>query len=458
MSTTLFNIYINDLPSAVNTAMQPFITDPALARVNDALFADDYKVLADSEVACQAAVDACKKHSRMWRWRANLGVNKTALVVYSKPAARPPPPTIMWGSTTLQIQDSYKHLGVWFTKNGSWDKHVDEVLLKATRRVEQLTKFLTAPALTVPVKWQLIITCLLLIFDFGSSVWHVSVAQAKALGAQYRRAARLVLQCPVSTPVPAIMGDLGLAPLEQRWDLAKLRLQHQILRMSGERHPRIVHGMAWPGSGRHMWQQRINSIWSVLLPGSDSSSRLERQRLQQLDPKQFSRAMRNLINVRVEAKAQLRMRQLSKLNLYAQLHKAERQPARPYQLKMYLRGLLSHAVALKFKLRAGVAELQLEASRRSDGGCSASCPVCPEPVESVMHFLVQCPQYSEERAQLWDTLRDIDPVEAAATQQLTEEQQAVALLADTMWPAVHEDAASAASIRGRPALYAQHHG
>ena len=35
----------------------------------------------------------------------------------------------------------------------------------------------------------------------------------------------------------------------------------------------------------------------------------------------------------------------------------------------------------------------------------------------------------------------------AATQQLTEEQQAVALLADTMWPAVHEDAASAASIR-----------
>ena len=307
----------------------------------------------------------------------------------------------MWGSTTLQIQDSYKHLGVWFTENGSWDKHVDEVLLKATRRVDQLTKFLTAPALTVPVKRQLIITCLLPIFDFGSSVWHVSVAQAKALGAQYRRAARLVLQCPVSTPVPAIMGDLGLAPLEQRWDLAKLRLQHQILRMSGERHPRIVHDMAWPGSGRHMWQQRINSIWRVLLPGSDSSSRLERQRLQQLDPKQFSRAMRNLINVRVEAKAQLRMRQLSKLNLYAQLHKAERQPARPYQLKMYLRGLLSHAVALKFKLRAGVAELQLEASRRSDGGCSASCPVCPEPVESVVHFLVQCPQYSEERAQLW---------------------------------------------------------
>ena len=64
-----------------------------------------------------------------------------------------------------------------------------------------------------------------------------------------------------------------------------------------------------------------------------------------------------------------------------------------------------------------------------------------------MHFLVQCPQYSEERAQLWDILRGIDPVKAAATQQLTEEQKAVALLADTLWPAVHADAASAASIR-----------
>ena len=447
LSTTLFNIYINDLPSTVNTAMQPFITDPALARVSDALFADDYKVLAESEVACQAAVDACRQHARRWRWCANLGVNKTAIVVFSRPRARPPPPRIMWGSTALNVQDSYKHLGVWFTENGSWDKHVDEVLLKAKRRVNQLTKFLTAPALAVPVKRQLIVTCLLPIFDFGSSVWHVSEAQAKALATQYRRAARLVLQCPKSTPIPAIMGDLGLAPLEQRWDLAKLRLQHQILRMSGERHPRIVHDMEWPGSGRHMWPRKLRSIWSALLPGTGNSRRLEMQRLQQLNPKQFIAGVRALWNKREDDRMRPIMREMSKLSLYAQLHAAERQAKRPYKLKKYLSGCLSKAVALKFKLRAGVAELQQEAARRSEGQCPASCPVCPEPVESVVHFLVQCPQYNEERAGLWAALHGVDPVAAAATQQLPVEQQAVALLADTMWPASHTTAASASSIR-----------
>ena len=30
------------------------------------------------------------------------------------------------------VQESYKHLGVWFTGDGSWKKHVDEMLLKAT--------------------------------------------------------------------------------------------------------------------------------------------------------------------------------------------------------------------------------------------------------------------------------------------------------------------------------------
>ena len=60
---------------------------------------------------------------------------------------------------------------------------------------------------------------------------------------------------------------------------------------------------------------------------------------------------------------------------------------------------------------------------------------------------MQCPQYNEERAGLWAALHGVDPVAAAATQQLPVEQQAVALLADTMWPASHTTAASASSIR-----------
>ena len=88
------------------------------------------------------------------------------------------------------------------------------------------------------------------------------------------------------------------------------------------------------------------------------------------------------------------MRSKGKLILYAQLHTAERLPWRPHQLKEYLSGHLNKEAAWKFIVRAGVAELQQEAERQASGtatadteGCSASCPWCPHPVESVVHFL-----------------------------------------------------------------------
>lgn len=57
LSITVFNIYRNDLPSNVNTAIQPCATDPALPLVSDAALADDHRFLAESGSACQAVVD-----------------------------------------------------------------------------------------------------------------------------------------------------------------------------------------------------------------------------------------------------------------------------------------------------------------------------------------------------------------------------------------------------------------
>lgn len=60
--STIFDIHINDLPSNVDTAVQPIVTDSALSLtlysvsfVSDAALSDDYKLLAKSESAYQGA-------------------------------------------------------------------------------------------------------------------------------------------------------------------------------------------------------------------------------------------------------------------------------------------------------------------------------------------------------------------------------------------------------------------
>ena len=447
LSTSLYAVFIDDLASDVSLALVARSSVPPV--VQQGKYADDYNNCTENAEACQTAVSACYAHTLKWRWQANLGKNKTAVVVFGNPSALPrADPPIMWGDKAILEQTSYRLLGVLLSASGTWDEHLADLLQRATSRVHQLTKFLRSPDLAVPVKLMLVKTCLLPVLEYGSAVWHADRRQSNLLRTQYLKALKMVLQCPVTTPTTAVMGDLGMPSLQHRWDLNKLRFEFKLQHMPVTRDPQAVFRTDWASSHhqKHMLHNKLISIWRQLFPVA-SVRRTEQAALKALlAPQPFDTAVRQLIADRETKALRLGMRTEGKLGLYTvvcdleSLHLPERRHSF-LELSPYLSGVLSSAKRLKFLFRAGVAELNPEMASRSPGSQNTSvshsnnaesCPFCPGIKETQEHFFVSCPKYGNLRAEFWGKLRGVIPITAATLRSLTARELTAHILADTL--------------------------
>ena len=447
LSPGLYATFIDDLASDVSAALlSHFPSRPVLFQ---GLYADDHASLTGTPEECQVAVAACYAHSLKWRWNANLGRNKTAIVVFADPA-RPTPLAglpITWGGAPIPQQSSYRYLGILLTEAGTWGPHLLDLTNRTSLRVNQLAKFLRAKDLSVPCKLLLVKACLLPILDYGSAVWHASQAQAGLLQTQYLKALKMILQCPVSSPTVAVLGDLGMPTLRHRWDLNKLKLEFRLQHMAASRDSRAVYLLDWSaGVGKkHMWCNKVKAIWSQLFP-TRADRRTFQASLLLLSPGQFDKTIRPLIADRESTTLLRDMRQKTKLTTYSDIFDLESTLFPPaggrhalQELCPFLQGTLSQAKRFKFLLRAGMAELRSELGRRSQGTSSSSgsqaptdCPFCPGVEETCTHFVASCPHYAAPRAAFWVALAAVLPSTASELQQLPHPALVSHLLADTV--------------------------
>ena len=91
LSCVLFDLFIDDLVQAVDTACAgvplpvPDDADALLARRLVALlFADDFNALAAEPQALQQAVDVTHAWCCKWRMKANVGPNKSAVMLFAR--------------------------------------------------------------------------------------------------------------------------------------------------------------------------------------------------------------------------------------------------------------------------------------------------------------------------------------------------------------------------------------
>ena len=92
---------INDLLSDVDDVLQNTIA--VHSTFTQGAYADDYFGVTGNAGDCQIMADACRSHSLKWRRVPNLGVDKTAIVVF-KPMNAP----VMWGNKVITIQNTYR--------------------------------------------------------------------------------------------------------------------------------------------------------------------------------------------------------------------------------------------------------------------------------------------------------------------------------------------------------------
>jgi hypothetical protein len=123
----LFLIYINDLVDVVHS--------------NSRLYADDATIYIDFRDADRAAdlLEDDLNQMMNWatRWLVSFNPQKTESVTFSRKRVTDIP-QISMGGTVVAESNSHKHLGIQLQCNGKWSEHIQEITLRAKKKVDIL--------------------------------------------------------------------------------------------------------------------------------------------------------------------------------------------------------------------------------------------------------------------------------------------------------------------------------
>ena len=176
LSPTLFLIYINGLLNEIEKCPElgvKFFQN----KLSGLLFADDFVGITETGRALQSLIDIVHNYSKRWRFEAN--VKKCAIVIFSKTGRGSG--KWVWGDESLPILDSYCYLGVEFSSDGSWDKHIKSLIVRNWQKLGGLYRVLHNFSLDLRTGRHILMAVLRPSLEYGCEVWNANKCQAKAL-------------------------------------------------------------------------------------------------------------------------------------------------------------------------------------------------------------------------------------------------------------------------------------
>ena len=168
----------------------------------------------EAEALFNPYLDAISEWAREWRF--DFSVEKSALVVFSRDAARHPPHLFIMGN----IQVPVKFLGLTFDKKLQWKEHVENVVTKC--KCIRANNALAVIArrkygLTIQALVTLHITLVRSQVDYGLVVYGGACnTRMEKINVVLRSSLRIILGAAMSTPVASLYAELGLEPVAFR--------------------------------------------------------------------------------------------------------------------------------------------------------------------------------------------------------------------------------------------------
>ena len=220
LSPTLFNCFVNELIVSLGALGVGVQVGHKL--IDGLLYADDVVLLAESPEALQAMITKVDEFSRKWRMELNL--KKSEVMIVRPPIKMPfsPPPSFSYRGSQVRIVPSYKYLGIWFTSNLQWEKHIDYMINNATERTKSMRALLTTNRIPVRAKLLVWLSSVRPLLEYGSEVWEADAKQWAKIERAQREAGMQAMKLNKNTKAEAVLGLMKAAPLEARMKRSRL--------------------------------------------------------------------------------------------------------------------------------------------------------------------------------------------------------------------------------------------
>ena len=214
----LFLIYINDIT---------FTTENSEIR----LFADDtvMYLFVDNPIANAEALNKDLENLSIWatEWLVNFSPAKTKSMIFTRKRKKQHYPPLFMDGQTLDNVESHKHLGVTFSTNLSWNEHIENITVNASRCLDVLNAL--KYKLDRHTLEKLYVSFIRSKLEYASTVWDNCNQQLKDMveNVQYR-AAKIISGATHRTSHKIVYKELGWEYLEERRKKQRLKVFYKI--------------------------------------------------------------------------------------------------------------------------------------------------------------------------------------------------------------------------------------
>ena len=230
-----FLIYINDLVNEINSNLQLFADDTSMYLV----------VGCPVNVATYLNADLEKIVLWAKQWLVTFNPNKTVSMIISRKQNKPIHPILIMDNTQLTQVEHHKHLGLYFSSDGGWHKHIQHIAEKAWKRVNILRslKFLLKKKSLEKLYFSFIRP----ILEYGDVVWdNCSLDDKRLLENIQIESARIVTGSTKFVSIEKLYLELGWETLQKR------RTDHKLImfyKMTHSIAPRYLQDLVPPTTG-----------------------------------------------------------------------------------------------------------------------------------------------------------------------------------------------------------------
>ena len=135
LSPNLFKIFINDLPSYLQSCMDSVLLHSQ--KLDCLMYEDDIVIFSTSPEGLQNKLNVLGKYCDDWGMRVNI--NKTKVIVFNK-AGRTIKKQFLYKNSEIECVSNYKYLGIYFTSSGTFSLAKNELYKKALKALFKLRK------------------------------------------------------------------------------------------------------------------------------------------------------------------------------------------------------------------------------------------------------------------------------------------------------------------------------
>ena len=242
LSPILFSLYVNDLRSFLERDGCQGVNIPCEDEIAYyvhmllLMYADDTVLLATSKIHLQKLLNSYSEYCQVWKLKINT--DKTKIMTFGKKRNH----KYILNGQAVEVVDSFKYLGVIFSRNGKFINAVKENINKARKAIHILRRNFKNNHIPIDCQIDILEKTVEPILLYGAEIWGICKTCSKLIDQFYLKTLKNLLSLRKSTPSYMVYSEIGKYPCSIAIKVRILSFTKKLLEGSGEKFSEILFG------------------------------------------------------------------------------------------------------------------------------------------------------------------------------------------------------------------------